>query len=83
VRALDGLEGRSLVATYLLCAGDLLLLTSSGSSFAVDRTLDLEHFERVLEFESSVRITSFAFWDDSLVFGADGGRLLRAGSVDR
>ena len=78
VRALDGLEGRSLVATYLLCAGDLLLLTSSGNSFAVDRTLDLVHFERVVEFESDVRITSFAFWEDSLVFGADGGRLLRA-----
>jgi hypothetical protein len=83
VRALDGLEGRTLVATYLLCAGDLLLLTSSGSSFAVDRTLDLEHFERVVEFESDVRITSLAFWDDGLVFGADGGRLLRAGSADR
>ena len=83
VRALEGLEGRTLVATYLLCAGDLLVLTSSGSSFAVDRTLDLEHFERVVEFESSVMITSFAFWEDSLVFGADGGRLLRAASAAR
>lgn len=83
VRALDGLEGRTLVATYLLCAGDLLLLTSSGSSFAVDRTLDLENFERVLEFESSVRVTSFAFWEDGLVFGADGGRILRAGLTAR
>ena len=78
VRALDGLGERALVATYLLCAGDLLLLTHSGSSYAVDRTRDLEHLERVVEFESSVGITSFALWEDSLVFGADGGWILRA-----
>ena len=78
VRALAGLEGRTLVATYLLCAGDVLLLTSSESNYAVDRTLDLEHFDRIVEFESSVGVTSLAFWEDGLVFGADGGRLLRA-----
>jgi hypothetical protein len=79
VRALEGLEDRTLVATYLSCAGDLLLLTSSGTSVAVDRTRDLEHLERILEFESEARITSFAFWEEGLVFGTDEGRLLLAG----
>jgi hypothetical protein len=83
VRALDGLEERRLVATYLLCAGDLLLLSTSGSSYAVDRTQDLEHLDRVVEFESAATITSFAFWDGSLVFGADGGQLLRTGPASR
>ena len=74
------LEGAPrVVDAWLLCAGDLLLLTLDvgRQEYQVYRTADLETFTRLVVWPATVSLAALAYWDGHLVFGATGDRLLR------
>jgi hypothetical protein len=80
-RPLETLADQRFVGAHLACVGDLVLLTESAGGYAAYRTRDLRVFERLLEVDDAMAISSIAFWEDSLVLGSDQGLLLRAPGV--
>jgi hypothetical protein len=81
-RPLTALEGWTLRAAWLNCAGDLLLLTQASSGRCCEhrvlRSSALQEFETLLSWTEERSYYALGVWEEGLALGGDDGQLWRA-----
>lgn len=72
------LRGLEVVDAYVVCRGDLLVLSREGrDTWHVHRTSDLERFRPLVTFEQPDELSAIAAWDGGVVYGGEDGMLHR------